>query len=193
MGLAIKRRYSLNIFHAALVFASSFSLSYIVGSLTFIPYESSADTVTDPDAPITLALNVESTNLTSEITPTYDGAVLSDDIDITIDTNSQNGYTLTMSVSGSTTGLTHTNNFNTIPSTTNPKPKPLTVNTWGYNTISDHDAFQRLPGLGSGAILANTRIPTTADKTAVTIGVHVDTDRPSGKYTSTLQFTAVAN
>jgi len=98
-----------------------------------------------------------------------------------------------MSIVNSTTGLTHANGVTTIPSTSNLSPDALDINTWGFNLGRDATAFRRVPGLGSQVMLKNATTPALSSATTITIGAKADTTLPSGNYSSTLRFTAVAH
>ena len=196
MSLAIKRRQqAVSIPQVAFIFFASFSLSFVVGSLSFIPYESMADSYfgIDLEPAIALAVSPADFSLPDSETFSIDEFVEStDNIDIVVSTNNVIGYTLTMSTSNSTTGLVHTNGLSTIQSTSNQSPGELDINTWGYSLGTNATSFRRIPSLGTQAILVNANLPVEAAATTVTIGAKADTTFPSGNYQSTLKFTAVA-
>ncbi|MCL1839751.1 hypothetical protein FWF89_01985 [Candidatus Saccharibacteria bacterium] len=197
MSLAIKNRHQpVNIFQATFIFFASFSFSFVVGSLSFIPQESSAEGYTGIDLTPALAMTINLADFSLPATETFsinEFIEIADNIDIEISTNNSNGFALTMSISNSTTGLTHANGFTTIPSTSNSSAADLDINTWGYNIGSDATTFRRIPGLGSQTILTSTSTPTESSTTTVTVGAKADTTFPSGSYSNTLRFTAVTN
>jgi len=179
-----------------MVFFASFAFSFIVNSLSLIPYDSTAEDYIDPDAAPTIALAVNSPELTIPDSDTFsikEFVEATDYIDIAVSTTNPIGFALTMSISNSTTGLTHQNGVTTIPSTSNLTPGILDINTWGYNIGTESTTFRRVPGLGSQATITSTTRPTSSTTTTITVGAKADTTLPSGNYTSTLRFTAVAH
>jgi len=197
MSLTIKHRYQpINFFSVAVVFFASFSLSFVVGSLAFIPYDSMAEEFVDELGIPAIALAVSSTQLNMPDSDTFsitEFVETTDNIDIEVNTNNPIGFNLSMSIVNSTTGLTHSNGVTTIPSTSNLSPGTLDINTWGYNIGGNATTFRRVPGLGSQVTLANTTSPAKSSATTVTIGAKADTTFPAGSYSSTLRFTAVAH
>jgi len=198
VSLKIKRRrYNpAGLLQATAVFFASFSLAFTAGSLSFIPHDSSADTYVGDDLAPAIALSIDLADLRLPDSDTFsinEFVETTDDIDIIVSTNNPNGFALTMSPAGSTTGLTHVGGVTTIPSTSNLSPDSLDVNTWGYNVGSGATTFRRVPGLGSQTTLTKTNLPAAASTTTVTVGAKADTTIPSGSYTSTLRFTAVSN
>jgi len=200
MSLRIQRRRSprpANVFKATAVFFASFALAFSAGSLTFIPYESSADSLIDPDLDPAIAITVDLAALDLSVISTSDyrapDVEITNELDVIVSTNNSNGYTLTMATSGSTTGLTHSNGLTTIPSTTNHAPGNLTTNTWGYNLGSGATTFLRIPGLGKRVVISNTTAPALTSSTVVTIGLKADPTLPTGSYRGALEFTAVPN
>lgn len=197
VSLKIKHRHNpVNFFQATAVFFASFSLAFTVGSLSFIPYDSSAESYPDDDSDPAIALFVDLTDFGLPTSPTYsikETVEVADDINISVSTNNSNGFALSMSVTGSTTGLIHAGGVATIPSTTNLSPAALDINTWGYNIGSNADTFRRVPGLGTQTTLTSTSTPTQDSATIVTVGVKADTTFPSGNYSNILRFTAVTN
>jgi hypothetical protein len=197
VGLKIKQRYNpAGFFQATAVFFASFSLAFVVGSLSFIPHDSSAESYPDDgsDPSLVLSVNLADFGLPASSTRSIKEIVeVTDDINVTVGTNNSNGFALTMSVTGSTTGLTHTKGVATIPSTSNLSPADLDINTWGYNIGSDASTFRRIPGLGTQTTLVNTKAPAETATTTVSVGIKADTTFPAGSYSNTLRFTAVAN
>ena len=196
MSLIIKRRRRpINLFQAAIIFLATFSFSYIIGSLSFIPQESSAENYLGIDLAPTISLTVNPADFNLPASDSYsitEFVESVDNIDIIVSTNNPAGFALTMSISNSTTGLTHSNGLTTIPSTSNISPDALDINTWGYNTGANATSFRRIPGIGTQTTIVNTNAPTESSTTTVTIGAKADTTLPSGSYSNTLRFTAVA-
>jgi hypothetical protein len=179
-------------------------------------------TADDPSlAPPTTSTTITSTigstiTLTSNGTvnlnaiPTGNGVQTIASDTVSVSTNDGSGYTLQLNETNGSTTLT--SGSNTIPATTGTKSSPVaeTAESWGYRVDS-------IGGFGSGpttslsnqpigsltfaAVPASTSpdtIKTTAttannDTTNVWYGIAVDTSVPSGTYTNSVTYTAVAN
>jgi fibronectin type 3 domain-containing protein len=142
--------------------------------------------------------------------PTGNGVQTIASDSVSVSTNDGSGYTLQLNETNGSTTLT--SGSNTIPATTGTKSSPVaeTAESWGYRVDS-------IGGFGSGpttslsnqpigsltfaAVPASTSpdtIKTTAttannDTTNVWYGIAVDTSVPSGTYTNSVTYTAVAN
>ena len=169
----------------------------MIGSLTFIPLESNAESI-DSDVNLTiepvvaLAVSPQPT-LLLDLTPTPAGFEVAEEITVDVSTNNLTGYTLTMNAISNTTALTHTNGTNTMPSTTSLTAAALPTNNWGYNKGSGATAFLRIPPLATPDTLTITAAPITNDITIVTVGAKADINILPGVYSNTLVFTAVGN
>ena len=131
-----------------------------------------------------------------EITPTADGAFNSGDVNVRVHTNSDNGYTLTMSaittsLSGSVADSGHT--IPTLLAATSEANFPN--NYWGYKRTSSSiaDALYN-------PMVANVNIPvstygstTNGEISKVNFGVKLDNLTPSDSYSINIAFAAVTN
>ena len=132
---------------------------------------------------------------------------------VSVTTNNLTGYTLYMNATnGSPTALT---NSSTSPSSTIPtitqaySSANLPVNTWGYtggtdkssesggyNCASNYCPILAYDSGGSYApnhTIKITDAPATTSTTNITFGGKVDISKPSGTYSTSVTFTAVAN
>ncbi len=177
-----------------------------------IARRSTADTsAADAEAPVDLAVDVASvisltTNATNgeisiPISPLASGATGSNDLTVSVHTNNQTGYKLTMSSDTPDTSLTHqVENTKKIASTANTleAPAALTNNTWGYSAWGEGQStssttFSRIPSLSAPDTLRTTSDISDPTDTKLTFGAKVDTTIPSGTYTNTVTFTATSN
>ena len=131
-----------------------------------------------------------------EITPTADGAFNSGDVNVRVHTNSDNGYTLTMSatttsLSGSVADSGHT--IPTLLAATSEANFPN--NYWGYKRTSSSIADTLY-----NPMVANVNIPvstygstTNGEISKVNFGVKLDNLTPSDSYSINIAFAAVTN
>ncbi len=142
--------------------------------------------------------------------------------DITVGTNNITGYTLQMNASnGYSNALTNTATTpsSTIPTLDNAypvaTPASFPVNTWGYtggmdkssetggyNCTNDPTNGNYCPvsayqsdstNYAPNRTIKETTAPATASITSLTFGSKVDVSKPSGTYTTSVTFTAIAN
>ncbi|MBQ9018209.1 hypothetical protein IJ117_00385 [Candidatus Saccharibacteria bacterium] len=131
-----------------------------------------------------------------EITPTADGVFNSGDVNVRVHTNSDNGYTLTMSatttsLSGSVADSGHT--IPTLLAATTEANFPN--NYWGYKRTSSSIADTLY-----NPMVANVNIPvgtygstTNGEISKVNFGVKLDNLTPSDSYGISIAFAAVTN
>jgi hypothetical protein len=176
-------------------------------SLAYTPATGSTTITSTIGSTITLTSN-GTVNLNA--IPTGNGVQTIASDSVSVSTNDGSGYTLQLNETNGSTTLT--SGSNTIPATTGTKSSPVaeTAESWGYRVDS-------IGGFGSGpttslsnqpigsltfaAVPASTSpdtIKTTAttannDTTNVWYGIAVDTSVPSGTYTNSVTYTAVAN
>ena len=120
---------------------------------------------------------------------------------LNITTDNLTGYTLSMEATNpSNTSLVHTNQTDSIPSTTNSTPQELTVNTWGFNLATRDSGtsdiilpttYKQIPSTQD--IIKSTTTPTTDDETILAFGVKADMSNTAGLYSTEFTFTTVAN
>lgn len=143
-------------------------------------------------------------------TPSASGVqTIANDI-ITVSTNDAAGYTLKIGETSATTTLT--SGGNTIPASAGSLASPIAqvANTWGYRvdgaggfgagpTTGASSAaigaikFAAVPATGTPDTIKTTATTATNDTTNVWYGVAVNTGTPSGSYTNSVTYTAVAN
>jgi hypothetical protein len=144
-------------------------------------------------------------------TPTAGGVQTINNDVITISTNDAAGYTLKIAETTATSALT--SGGNTIPASSGTFASPVaqSVNTWGYRVdgagtfgagptssatnaaISGTIKFAGVPATASPDTIKTTATTATNDTTSVWYGVAVNTATPSGSYTNSVTYTAVAN
>lgn len=126
-----------------------------------------------------------------ELNPTSSSAVFGTaNVTVNVATNNLTGYTLTMSVPS--TNLTHSSLSNTvIPTLSSSTPESsFPANAWGYRVIDGN----YLPILATNSPASwMVEEPTNGTDHTMTFAAKVDGTKPSGTYTNTLTFQAVAN
>lgn len=189
---------------------SALSLAFGVASVAGIvlaPVVSAANTTTI-NAVVAKSASIGTTTgtINLNITPTTSGSFTSLSDTVTAGTNSATGYQL--QISSAAPALT--NGGNNIAASTGTPAVPITmlVNTWGYRidatgpfTTGPTSATPNgasLPLLWAGVTTTPTTFKTTAaannnDSTTVWYGAGADFTKPSGTYTATVTYTAVAN
>ncbi len=115
---------------------------------------------------------------------------------ITVSTNNYTGYNLTLTTSGASTNLAHTNsNIAGIPTITLPNGRTSILSSEfgvGYGFSVDNTNYMPVPTPGgSGFQMANVSAAGTNTHT-LTFGVKVDDSVASGTYQNTFVITAVA-
>jgi len=159
-----------------------------------------------------ISLLTSNGTLTLNVTPTGAGAQTIGSDTVTVSTNDSNGYTL--SVADSTTNTNLVSGGNSIPasSATQASPAAQSVNTWGYcvpsiggfgancpsgaassQAISGSNKFAGIPSSASPNTIATTATTASNATTTVWYAVAANTTQPTGTYSSTVTYTAVAN
>lgn len=150
---------------------------------------------------------------TINVSPTSGAATSSVSDTVTVSTNNATGYTLDLAMVGTATAndLIHTvTPANVINATSGSQTAPaaLGVNTWGYrvddvggfgagtttaetNVATSAFTWAAVP-LGTANNLRNTTGPATNAQTNVWYAIHANNSLPSGTYTNTVTYTAVA-
>lgn len=131
-------------------------------------------------------------SLDLEVVPTAAGKFTSGEIVANVITNDAAGYSLYLSSSTEETSLKHSSANASIATVASAVTSAnMAKNTWGWSL---GDTFNPVPASSSAQRIKKTTAPATGGEgTTVTIGAKVDTSIPSGAYSNTLQFTAVAN
>ncbi|MDB5160386.1 MAG: exported protein of unknown function [Candidatus Saccharibacteria bacterium] len=157
---------------------------------------------------ITLLTSSGTVNLDSTPTPTGVQTIASDTI--TVSTNDAAGYTLKLNETSAASALV--SGGNSIPATAGTFGTPIAevANTWGYrvdslgtfgagpttgaaNAAIGAIKFAAVPATASPQTLKTTATTATNDTTTVWYGVAVSTATPSGTYTNSVTYTALAN
>ncbi|HEY8886027.1 MAG TPA: hypothetical protein VIM31_00810 [Candidatus Microsaccharimonas sp.] len=144
-------------------------------------------------------------------TPTAGGVqTINNDI-ITVSTNDAAGYTLKINETGASGTLVSGGNSIAASSGTFASPIAQAANTWGYRVdsagtfgagptssatnaaISGTIKFAAVPVTASPDTIKTTATTASNDTTNVWYGVAVNTSTPSGSYTNSVTYTAVAN
>lgn len=131
-------------------------------------------------------------SLDLEVVPTAAGVFTSGDIAVDVITNDATGYSLYLSSNSAETALVNSVTSANIPTVSAAvSSTDMAKNTWGFSL---GDKYNPVPASGSAQRIKKTAAPaTTSDTTSVSIGAKVDTSIPSGAYSNTLLFTAIAN
>jgi len=144
------------------------------------------------------------------VSPTAGGVqTIANDV-ITVSTNNAAGYNLTINETTGSSALV--SGGNSIPASAGTFASPIAqaVNTWGYridgaggfgpgptsaasNTAISAVTFAAVPATASPQTIKSTSSTATNDTTNVWYGVAVNTATPSGSYTNSVTYTAVAN
>ena len=156
----------------------------------------------------TANLNVESAvaitlpdTVAIDVTPTPDGTFSSSNVKLSVSTNNNSGYTLSLATTGDDNHMHSQNQATTetiAPVSGSVTQAKFANNTWGYNlrAASEGDAnasteYQAVPKSGDTA-LRTTSAPSS-DSYNLTFGAKVNTSIPSGTYTNTVAVSVVAN
>jgi len=144
----------------------------------------------------TLTISTDDT-ISTDLTPTATGTQVDMGTTVEVSTNNTNGYYLTLE-NTSTTQTALVSGSNTIASIGSTE-MALTNGTWGFrlgtNPLSSVPAMTNFAGVplrGAPVTIANVNQEVSGDATPVTYGVKADTTQPTGTYTATLLYTAVA-
>lgn len=143
-------------------------------------------------------------------TPTAGGVQTINNDVVTVSTNDAAGYTL--KIAETTASGVLVSGGNSIPATTGTFATPIaqTANTWGYrvdgagsfgagptsqvtNVAIGAAKFAAVPATASPDTIKTTATTASNDTTSVWYGVAVNTATPSGSYTNSVTYTAIAN
>ena len=125
------------------------------------------------------------------------------DLDVTVSTNYEAGYTLSMSTADNSTDLKRDASLDSINASINTLGSSYTdanfsncldtdtncMNRWGYKNGLSSNYF---PFVSGATILENTAA-TNRDNTTLRFAAKIDYNQPSGTYNNELIFTATAN
>ena len=141
------------------------------------------------------SVSLDKESLDLEINPTAEGAFSSATLNVSVTTNSKNGYELYFSTLDTDTKISASDSSKTIDSdfTGAVTSTTMAANKWGYSL--DGTNFYATPSsLNIAKIKDLDHTPVDEEgKTAIEFGVKVDTSLPSGDYRKTLLFTALGH
>ena len=187
------------------------SIGLIAVGLAAVPFIAQAATTTVSSTLGSVISVASGVNVSINATPTAGGVQTIGSDTVTVSTNDAAGYTLKLAET--TASSTLTNGSNTIPASSGTLASPVaeSVNTWGYRVdgiggfgsgpttsassaaISGSIKFAEVPATASPDTIKTTSTTATNDTTTVWYGVAVNTSIPSGSYTNSVTYTAVAN
>lgn len=149
------------------------------------------------------------------LTPTAGGVVSSASDTVTVNTNNNTGYTLTVADTDATTNLVSGSDTIAAHSGTKTAPTALANNTWGFavasgttgigtngfdasysaetNNASSTSKWMGMPASGSPVMLKTTAAVASNDTTTVWYAVKATSSQPDGVYTDTVTYTATSN
>lgn len=153
-----------------------------------------------------------SSSVSLDLSPTVAGVYTIEKDEVTVATNSNHGYSLTLSSSSATENALK-NGVEEIVATSGDyhDPIPLGMNEWGYridnlggfgtgptssveNQLTNTALFAGIPLLGSAHAIKTLNTASSAppsDTTTIWYGVRADTSKPAGTYTASVLYTAV--
>jgi hypothetical protein len=137
------------------------------------------------------------------------GAVTSSASDtVSVSTNDADGYVLSLETNSANRNLTNGSDTITPSAGTLAAPVTLATNTWGYrvngvggftgtattetNVASSAYNWAGVKANGSADTIKTTSAPASNDQTQVWYAMSANTSKPSGTYTNTVLYTAVA-
>ena len=145
------------------------------------------------------------------LTPTAGGVVSSSSDTVTVSTNNNAGYTLTLKDTDATTTLVNgASNTIAAHAGTTATPTALANGTWGFAVgglgtfdatysaeASNPSSTSKWAGVaasgGAAATLKTTSTTATSDTTQVWYAAKVNTSQPNGVYSDTVTYTATTN
>ena len=170
--------------------------------------------VSDSDTTVVNALIGSSISISTSstvnvsVTPVSGGSQSSALDTVTVATNNDSGYALTMEDSDADTDLVNGGNTIAAHTGTYGTPTVLANNSWGYafaggnfdvsysalnNVTSSGSLWAGMPASGAPVTLKTTATTTSGDATEVWYSVKADTTNPNGTYTDTVSYTATTN
>ena len=143
------------------------------------------------------------------LTPTSGGVVSTASDTVTVSTNRNAGYTLSLADSDATTDLASGGDTIGAHAGTYASPTALASNKWGYavpglnnfdasysaetNNASSTSLWAGVPASGSAQTIKTTAATASNDTTTVWYGVKATSAQPGGTYTDTVTYTATTN
>ena len=185
-----------------------------LGVVAFVaaPAVQAATTTTTINSQINSTISLLTSNGTVNVNviPSAAGAQTTSSDTVTVSTNNSAGYNLQLATSTANRALTSGSNTIAAASGTFAAPAALTANTWGYrvdglgtfgagptSALSSQSisstTFAGVPASTTPQTLKTTSSTASNDTTTVWYSVAANTTQPSGTYTNSVTYTAVAN
>jgi hypothetical protein len=179
----------------------------VVPASTLYAVSDSEDTIVNALIGSSISITTSGT-VNVSVTPVSGGSQSSASDTVTVATNNDSGYALTMEDSDSDTDLVNGGNTIAAHAGTHASPTALANNRWGYavaggdfdvsysalnNVTSSGSLWAGMPENGSPVTLKTTATTTAGDVTTVWYSVKADTSNPNGTYTDTVNYTATTN
>lgn len=179
----------------AVVFLSFFAFAFLTAViLNPIGASNAEEVVYDIDSKYTVSMAVDET-VSIPITPTPEQKVYTGSSKISYTNTCPAGFSVKISTNSDSNDLVRTGDdtlIKNIPSIST--GTQLTDNTWGYLINNSENAFSQVPVKQAPVVLFETsEANETAKEYEVTYGVKVDSDIPSGAYSTDVLYTIVAN
>jgi alpha-tubulin suppressor-like RCC1 family protein len=143
------------------------------------------------------------------VTPTSQARTSSSSHTVSTDTNSPNGYTLSVSTSDTNRSLTNGTQTVAPTSGTPGSPGALESNSWGFrvpniagfasggstedNVETSTYSWAGVPAFSSPAIIKTTSAPAQNSQTTIYYAMQANSQKPSGTYSGTIVYTAITN
>lgn len=175
---------------------------------------SNANTTVSVTVDDTISISTGGT-VSFSITPTSGGVVSSSSDTVTVNTNRNAGYNLTVADADATTTLVSGGDTFTASSGTKTVPVTLTNGTWGFavatgttgigtngfdssyttetNNVSSTSKWAGMPATGSPMMIKTTSSTASNDTTTVWYAAKANTSQPGGTYTDSVMYTATTN
>jgi hypothetical protein len=180
------------------------SITSVASALT------TSTTISSVISPVITLLTTNGT-VTVNMVPTAGGVQTIASDTATVSTNDAAGYTLQLAETSASSTMTSGANTIAASGGTQAVPLAMAVNTWGYRVdslggfgagptsaqssvaISGSIKFAAIPATASPNTLKTTATTASSDTTTVWYGITANTSQPSGTYTNSVTYTAVAN
>jgi len=155
------------------------------------------------------------TTVSFTIAPTSGGVVSSSSDTVTVSTNKNAGYNLTVADADATTTLVSGSDTFTASSGTKAAPTTLSNGKWGFavangttgigtngfdpsyttetNNASSTSKWAGMPATGAPMMIKTTASTASNDTTTVWYAAKANTSQPSGTYTDSVTYTATTN
>ena len=189
------RKFSLpnsrqNVYANLLVGFSFLIFSFLTFTMLSPIVSSNAEKVTAEDGAVYVA-SLSTDNLTQiAVIPTNEQTVFSGNNSIKYANSCPYGFNVSMSSSTSNTGLTRAGDDSGSKAIKSVSTSgPLEDNSWGYS-LDDGETYNPIPSLTSPVTLVNTVDEITTETTKnVKYGIKLNSDIPSGSYSSDIVYT----